>query len=220
LFPPELFIFVEGEADKIALPRLCRRALKHLLGSAEWSRQPLGMRECWKVGHVGNLVANGYEKWRRHLGNAARMQASAVLLILDGDRLSQGCPVAAARRLVAAAGESGAGSKFSLAVVFAMQEIESWFIPDAKNLLGRDAKATLGEIPGDPEKSPRDAKGWFKANRVGGYGPTANCGDFAERVDLRTVEGAGLRSFQRFENALIQIHTAAYTGKHSATPSG
>jgi hypothetical protein len=218
--PPKLFLFAEGEADVTAIPRLCRRALKHCLGDEKWSGQPLEMCECWRVGHYGNLLANRYERWRRYLGIAARMQASAVLLILDGDRLRQECPVTAARRLVAAADELGAGSKFSLAVVFAMQEIESWFIPDAKNLLGRDAKATMDDIPGDPEKSPRDAKGWFAANRVGGYGPTANCGDFAERVDLKTVEDAGLRSFRRFENALIELHTAAYTGKHQATPSG
>lgn len=88
------------------------------------------------------------------------------------------CAMRAAQILVQEAREVGTGRRFSLAVVFACQEFESWFVVAANSLVGKsfpDGRIILPEavsdIPPCPESSPRDAKGWLNKKIPTGYNP-------------------------------------------------
>lgn len=113
---------------------------------------------------------------------------------------------------------------FSVGVVFAMQEIESWFIADAETLIGsgtahagrRGKKILFPE--GDLEKSPRDAKRWLSENMPGGYKPTIDQSEFARLLNIQKVRSHNLRSFRRFEHAVTDLFYAAISGPHIASP--
>ncbi len=215
---PNIFVFVEGKGDVDAAPILCRRVLRDLLGD-KWNEHPLKFGQGWRVGHLRKLTAGNYAKWVRITKAALNSRASGILLLLDGDSLNGHCPADEARKLVhKVVADCGAGKAISVAVVFAMQEIESWFMPDADRLVGPRGGPPI-ELPEDMEAAPRDAKSWFKTRREGGYLPTANQRDFAERVNIQTVRGHKLRSFKRFEHALVELYEAACGGQPVATPA-
>jgi hypothetical protein len=84
----------------------------------------------------------------------------------------------------------GAGKTFSVPVVFARQEFETWLIAGVASLAGRrlpdgrliepNAKAPDGDL----ELSPRDAKGWLRAIVEEGYKPTRDQAALTTLVDL------------------------------------
>ena len=129
-----------------------------------------------------------------------------------------------AGQLATLARDIGGGSVFSVAVVIARAEMESWFLAGADSLKGgRDGNGLLlkdnSQAPtGDLESSPRAAKGWLNKNMPLGYKPTADQIRLAHRVDLKLIRERKLRSFQRFENAIAQIQSALTSGRHIATP--
>jgi hypothetical protein len=217
-----IFPFAEGQGDAAAIQILAQRVLKDN-EPEKLATNPVHIQEAWRVGHVQNLLTTDASKWIRFLKAATRKRASAVLLVLDGDRLGGQCPVDTARKLAYIAKQQGAGVKFSVAVVFAMQEVESWFIADAVALLGGPAGRTKKSSPivlpeCDLEKSPRDAKRWLSENMPNGYMPTIHQVDFARLVDFQRIRARNLRSFQRFEQAVVQLFNAVHSGSHIATP--
>lgn len=223
---PKIFPFVEGQGDTAAIQILTRRVLEDCM-PGKLAAQPVDISKPWRVVHVQNLLKSekGVEagKWIRFLKTATRQGASAVLLVLDGDSLGGKCPADTARKLAGIAKQQGAGVGFSVAVVFAMQEIETWFIPDAEALLGGFAGHTKSSSPivlpvGDLEKSPRDAKGWLSEKMPNGYKPTTDQYDFAEKVNLQRIRVRNLRSFRRFEKAVLELFDAVHSGRHIATP--
>jgi hypothetical protein len=220
---PKIIPFVEGQGDVQALPILVKRVLVNILG-AQFSANPVDICDAWRVGHLNKLQASGCAQWIRLLGVAGRNGASAVLLVLDGDNLGKLCPVEVARALSKSAQVSGAAVGFSVGVVFAMQEMESWFIADAQALsLSLNTQPLrrvkpLTAIPDNPEHGPRDAKGWLSHNMPDGYKPTIHQAEFARRLDIHTVRSQNLRSFRRFEHAVQQLYTAVVSGSHVATP--
>ena len=184
----------------------------------------------WKMvcnspfGHLARLQASGSGRWTHYLNTAWRSGASAVLLVVGGDSLKDQCPLEAAKSLIKSAVPCGSGTGFSVGIVFAMQEMESWFIADAQALSLslntqplRRAKS-LGAILNNPEHSPRDAKGWLANNMPDGYKPTVHQAEFARRLNINAVRLQTPRSFQRFEHAVQQLYTAVVSGSHVATP--
>lgn len=143
-----LVLFVEGEGDALAVPILVKRLLTEL---DAWDCLFLDPHTFVTKG-VNRLVKDGCRNWLRWLGAAAlRGQLGAVLLVLDGDL-------------------------FSVAVVFACREYESWLIAgveslSGKRLMGGLAGVRAGTHPpeGDLEASLRDAKGWLKKVMESGY---------------------------------------------------
>ncbi len=220
---PKIVAFVEGHGDEKAVPILAKGVLKDIAAGSPVSSPVNISHEAWRVGHHHKLLKQEGKEWIRLLGTAVKRGAAAVLLVLDGDRLENQCPVEQARRLVELAKSCGAGKIFSVAVVFAMQEIESWFIPDADALLKDGAwspnrRGQIISVPGDPEKSPRDAKRWLSENMADGYKPTIHQAEFAKRLNIATVRSQNLRSFRRFENAVTALSLAVISGEHVATP--
>ena len=173
--------FGEGEGEEKSLPVLIKRLAPRDLAPSD-DRGPVVVRDAWRVGHLQKLQKDDWRAWRDHLKRASRMaHTAAVLLVLDGDRPGAVgtpgmCPGAVAQQMIVAAAETGAGVTFSLAVVIALREVESWFVAGAESLKGPDIDGRPGleptaQIPGgNLELSLRNAKGWLNYNIHHGVG--------------------------------------------------
>jgi hypothetical protein len=131
----------------------------------------------------------------------------------------------AAGLLAAEAKKVGAGRLFSVAIVFACLEFESWLIAGAESLVGttfsdgrREILKLHEAVPENPEKAPRNAKGWFNKTFVTGYRPTRDQAELTRLVDLQVVRARRMRSFQRLEAAIDELVTAVRSGNHVVTP--
>jgi len=186
-----------------------------------------------RVGEYSKVSKGDFSEWRRLLQAAAkRKHCAGCILLLDGDSRTRVddqpfCAMRAARHLAAEARKVGGGSLFSVAIVFACMEFESWLIAGASSLVGESfsdgRKAIAGmstEVPTDPESAPRDAKGWFRSIMgIGGYKPTRDQAEMTLLVDLDAIRGHQMRSFRRLESALRQLVDAIRSGDHLVTPS-
>ncbi len=221
--------FGEGEGEELSLPTLIKRVLRESIVMGDNASEIHVEPRAWRVGHLEKLRKDNGQYWKNKLRLACQKKASAVLLLLDGDHPSNlgtppHCAGTVAAQLATLAREVGAGHVFSVAVVIARAEMESWFLAGADSLkgvrdgngllLGENSRAPMGNL----ESSPRDAKGWLNINMPLGYKPTADQIRLAHRVDLKLIRDRKLRSFQRFENAVAQIQTALTSGQHIATP--
>jgi hypothetical protein len=218
-------IFVEGEGEADAVPKLVKQLLTY---QGAWDVLALDP-DPFRVGHVNKLVKDHYREWTRKLAaSLKRRDLGGVLLLLDGDaKKVEGhafCAAKVAKSLANEAISLGAGTTFSVAVVFATQEYETWLIAGIESLAGKrlpdgrmideNAKAPAGNL----EEAPRDAKGWFSGVVEGGYKPTRDQAALTDLVDLEVVRQRGLRSFQRLESAIAGLVAAIRTESHVATP--
>jgi hypothetical protein len=223
-----LVLFVEGPGDAQAVPVLVGKLCTPL---NPWDVLTLD-KDPFEVGSLGKLTADGHRNWIRWLKAAAKRPAlGGVLLLLDGDvRLGRGqvfCAITAARELATAAREAGAGSIFSVAVVFACREYESWLIAGIQSLAGQviaggeQQGVPEGTMPpaGNLEEDPRDAKGWLHDCLALGYKPTRDQEPLTRAVDLEPIRQRALRSFRRLESALEQLVIAIRTGQHISSPA-
>lgn len=225
--PKRLVLLVEGQGDVAAAPVLLKRLLHeyNAFDNVILDEKPL------RVGEYSKISKNDFGEWRRLLGAAAkRKNVGGCLLLLDGDsRMKVSgqpfCAMRAAQRLVEEARTVGAGRVFSVAVVFACMEFESWLIAGAKSLAGRqfsdgrkEVPDTIEAVPRDPESGPRDAKGWFRQLMKSGYSPTRDQVELTRLVDLSLVRQQGMRSFRRLECAVGELVAAIRSGTHAVTP--
>ena len=151
------------------------------------------------------------------------------MLILDGDIETVGgkafCAAEVAKSLAGEAMHVGAGQTFSVAVVFATQEYETWLIAGIASLAGQrlpDGRVISSDAKppeGDLEASPRDAKGWLRAVVEGGYKPTRDQAELTRLVDLGVVRGRNLRSFRRLECAVSSLLVAIRGSRPIVSPS-
>lgn len=222
-----LVLLVEGEGDVEAVPALVKRLLPaEAYSSVSLDPHPL------RVGGVTHVSRRDYAEWRRFLGVALkRGNVGGCLLLLDGDAGQlHGKPFCSrdiAMRLVREAHSLGAGRAFSLAVVFACMEFESWLLAGAQSLLGKDLSGGRPgldlETPiptGNFELAPRDAKLWFRTYLPGGYKESVDQLPLTQLVDPNEIRSKGPRSFRRLENALHELVTAIRSSTPVATPAG
>jgi hypothetical protein len=225
--PKRLVLFVEGQGDVQAAPILLNRLLSEYGAFDVVFSDP----DPFRVGEYSRISKDGFAHWRRFLQAASRRASfGGCLLLLDGDSQAkvQGlpfCAMRAARLLAAEAQVVGAGRLFSVAVVFACMEFESWLIAGVNSLLGRrfsDGRKELPEaiekIPPDPEAAPRDAKGWFGRIMETGYRPARDQTELTRLVDINLIRKQDMRSFRRLESAVKQLVEAIRSGKHVVTP--
>jgi hypothetical protein len=220
-----IVLFVEGEGEAEAMPRLVKRLLTE---SNAWDAVSLD-ENPFRVGEVNKLVKGEYQEWKRKLAaSLKRRKVGGVLLLLDGDikKSETGvfCAAEVAKSLAREAAEVGGGKIFSVAVVFVRQEFESWLIAGIESLAGkslpdgrvvnRDAKPPDGDL----EESPRDAKGWLNKVVDGGYKPTRDQAPLTEMIDLQSIRARNLRSFRRLEAALLELVSAIRNDKPVTTP--
>jgi Domain of unknown function (DUF4276) len=221
-----LILFVEGEGEADAVPRLVRRLLT---AQGDWHDVLLDDRP-FRVGSIDKLVKADFRDWKRFLGaSLKRPDVGGVLLILDGDIEQVGgkafCAAALAKSLAGAAIHVGAGRTFSVAVVFARQEYETWLIAGIASLAGRrlpdgrliDSNARAPE--GNLEAGPRNAKGWLSKIVEGGYKPTRDQAAFTKVVDIEVIRARKLRSFRRLESAVSSLREAIRSNTPIVSPS-
>jgi Domain of unknown function (DUF4276) len=221
-----LILFVEGEGEADAVPTLVRRLLTE---QGDWYDVLLD-DSPFRVGSVDKLVKADFHDWKRFLrASLKRPNVGGVLLILDGDIAKVAgkdfCAAAVAKSLVGAAMHVGAGETFSVAVVFARQEYETWLIAGVASLAGQrlpDGRLIVSNAKapdGDLELSPRDAKGWLRAIVEGGYKPTRDQAALTRLVDLEVIRARKLRSFRRLESAVSSLREAIRCNSPIVSPS-
>jgi hypothetical protein len=220
-----IVLFVEGEGEADAVPRLVKRLLAE---QKAWDAVSLD-EDTFRVGEVTKLVKNMYYEWKRKLAaSLKRRNVGGVLLVLDGDTRKvagdEFCAANVARSLASESVSVGGGVSFSVAVVFARQEYESWLIAGIDSLAGKrlpDGRliAKSAKTPeGDLEERPRDAKSWLGKIVEGGYKPTRDQAALTDLLDLEPVRARKLRSFRRLEAAVVGLVSAIREQKHIATP--
>ncbi len=223
-----LLLLVEGQGDVAAAPVLLKRLLAEYGAFDSVIPDP----RPWCVKGYSKIARENFAEWHRYLGTAAKAgDLGGCILLLDGDSKWDAerqpfCAMRAARRLGAEAQEAGAGRLFSLAVVFACKEFESWLIAGAESLVGKafsDRRKGVTEIttviPSDPEFSPRDAKGWLNhLMKNTGYSPSRDQAELTRLVDLAMIRQK-MRSFRRLESAVRGIVEAIRSGSHVVTPT-
>ena len=133
-----IVLFVEGEGEAEAVPKLVKQLLTEQKAWDAISLDPAPFR----VGEVNKLVKNKYHEWKRKLGaSLKRRNVGGVLLVLDGDvKKVEGdtfCAAKVAKSLASEAASVGGGVTFSIGVVFARQEYESWLIAGIESLAGQ-----------------------------------------------------------------------------------
>ena len=158
---------------------------------------------------------------------------AGCLVLLDGDcdfcrDRQRFCARHAAIDLAAAARNAGGGTLFSVAVVFACQEFESWLIAGIESLAGQPL--SYGRVlidnydpgrvafPPELEAAPRNAKGWLSQIAKTGYKPTRDQEELTRFVDLDAIRAKRLRGFRRFEDAVRQLVAAIQSGQKCLTP--
>lgn len=220
-----LVLFVEGEGESEAAPKLVKQLMTE---QNAWDAVFLDL-DPFRVGQVTKLVKQEYREWKQKLAACLkRRNVGGVLVILDGDFERLGsvkfCAANAAKALAKEATALGAGIKFSVAVVFARQEFESWLIAGVESMAGKslaDGRKIASDVKapdGDLENSPRDAKGWFRKIVEGGYRPTRDQAALTELVELQSIRSRGLRTFKRLESAVSQLIASIRSDTHVATP--
>lgn len=223
-----LTLLVEGDGDVRAVPVLINQLLDKHGGKTElYTDNPM------RVGNLFHLVTKGSEaEWLRYVAVAAkRKDLGGILLLIDGDcdnmivRMSSGdtnfCAWKIAAALVHRATEVGAGTHFSLAVVFARQEYESWLIAgvsDQELCLKANVSPLDKEKLEKLEKTPRGAKEWLTKSRRDGYKPTRHQEGLTRKLDLQILSQR-MRSFRHLENAVKLFIEAIRTEKHVLIPT-
>jgi hypothetical protein len=227
-----LVLFAEGVGDVAALPFLTAQLLTELNA---WDVVFLD-EKVFRVGGLEKLTGSKSGNWPRFLAAAAkRPDLGGVLVVLDGDhkhmRLSSDkaekfCAAIAGRFLAQASRDVGGGQLFSVAVVFACQEYESWLIAGVESLAGKrfpDRREGIRQnvtVPeSDIEKAPRNAKGWLGDNMLASYKPSIDQRQLTELVDLNEIRSRNLRSFSRFEKAIRELIDSIRTGNPIVTPA-
>jgi hypothetical protein len=228
--PKRLVLFVEGEGDAEAVPLLVKRLLNDI-DPSPWDCLFLD-NDVMRVGGVPALTGRREAEWARFIGAACRRpRLGGILLVLDGDVPPAGqrvfCPGEVGRDLSRRAREAGAGSLFSVASVFALQEYESWLIGGVESLAGRplpDGRPGIRagtQAPDDLERTIRGAKQWLGRHMESRtYKETLDQEALTRLLieDLGPLRQYGMTSFLRLERALRQLVDGIRSGNHIATP--
>ncbi len=227
-----LVIVGEGHGETAALPILIRR----LLREKDAGQLLFVDDDVIRTHEAASLVKWDKQKnrpdygvWISRVALASRRSIlGAVLAVFDGDSKvfpagsgTPFCAATAAKSMTAAAVDAGAGKVFSLAVVFACVEFETWIIAGAESLAGQSFKDGRPALPagmkfpaGPPESH---GKRWLEEH-CPGYRPTRDQGPLTELIDFNIVREKKLRSFARLEHAVEQILTAVGNGDFIKTP--
>ena len=227
-----LVILGEGHGEVSALPVLARKVLREkdseqrlfVDGDIIRTGNPLGLV---KWDRQQNKADD--KEWLRYIRIAAhRSNLGGILAVFDGDANkfpaganSPFCAATAAKSMALAAAQIGAGRIFSIAVVFACIEYESWIIAGAESLAGksfRDGRSVLQRDVVFPADNPEShGKRWLEKN-CPGYRPHRDQRLLTELLDLGVVRNKRLRSFSRLDHAIDQILEAVSKDSYIATP--
>ena len=228
-----LVLLGEGHGEVSALPVLARKLLKE----KDPDKRLFADEEVIRAHNAAGLIRwdkqgnePDHREWIRSVRLAARRpNLGGILAIFDGDAKTfpagsplPFCPATAAKSMAVAAVDAGAGKIFSLAVVFACVEYESWIIAGVESLAGKSLKDGRRPLPPGvkfPSGAPEShGKGWLERN-CPGYRPTRDQRALTELVDLSVVRAKKLRSFARLDHAIDQLLEAVKNGSFISTPN-
>jgi hypothetical protein len=223
-----LTLMVEGHGDQGGAYELVRNLISGMRPDA-WQRTILDQNTL-RIGEVRSLFKDKYKQWCRYIQIALKThKCDGILAIIDGDADRIGgkpfCAAEVAIGLATVAKSLGAGNSFSLGVVIAQKEFESWLIAGVQSLAGKKLShgrsgVNAGTVPpdGNLEQFPRDAKRWLAAHMAQGYKPTSDQAELSRNVDLSVIRERNMRSFRRFEAAVLSMIGALDTGGHIVSP--
>lgn len=226
-----LVLMGEGEGERQSLVVLVKKLLVPL---APWDVLHLDP-DVITVGDLPGLLSQrrGQDKtkWLARLRYAMiRANLGGILVVLDGDAKRRAletafCARDQAKQLAALARSEGAGALFSLAVVFACKEYESWLIAGVESLAGKPLKEGVEGIArgtkppgGDLEQAPRDAKQWLSDHMKVKYRPSRDQAHFTDLVNWDLVRKREMRSFRRLEDAIKQLVAGIRSGQPLNSP--
>jgi hypothetical protein len=227
-----LVLLREGHGETTALPILTRRLLaeKNANGILFVDNDVIRARDASTlVKWDKRQNKSDYTEWLRRVALAKkRPNLGGILAVFDGDARTfpagaafDFCAATAAKAMSLAASEEGAGKIFSLAIVFACVEYETWIIASAESLVGKtldDGRLVLPFHLKVPRDDPEcHGKGWLEAN-CPGYRPARDQGPLTELMDLKIIRSKNLRSFRRLENALTQLIQSVTGNCYISTP--
>ena len=227
-----LVIIGEGHGEVSALPILAKRILQE----KDAERRLFVDEDIIRAHNPSGLVKWNkerqqpeFEEWFKRIRIAVRKpNLGGILAVFDGDAkkfpagaTSPFCAATAAKLMAESAIKIGAGKNFSLAIVFACVEFETWIIAGTESLVGKFFRDGRPILPGNvtfPGGVPEShGKKWLEKN-CPGYRPRRDQGPLTELIDLGVVRKRNLRSFSRLEKALDQLLQAVTKDSHIATP--
>jgi len=225
-----LVLIGEGRGETAALPTLAARLLRDT-GAAD-VLYPYG--NVMRLGNISGLMTQKttpgqweLSKWLNYLHAAAKQpDLGAVLTVFDGDAKvfpagsqTPFCPCEVASRMALAAADAGAGHTFSLAVVFACTEFETWLVAGMDPVAALPKGMTLNKNTLFPQGDfQKYNKGWLETYLQPHYRPALHQKPLTSALNLELVRSRKLSSFRRMEHALDQLVTAVRTGRHVSTP--
>jgi hypothetical protein len=224
-----LVLLGEGQGDEAALPVLVRKLLrdKDPAGNVFVDRDLI--RDSNPVRWDREQKRPDFTRWLARVNIAARRgNVAGIIAVYDGDAPTfppgsgtSFCARDAARTMAQAAVEAGAGKIFSLAVVFACVEFESWIVAGIESLAGKRFHDGRPALPpglrfpaGDSESH---GKRWLEQH-IPAYRPAQHQSVLTDLLDIDIVRAKNLRSFRRLEHAIQQVIDAAASGTHIVTP--
>jgi hypothetical protein len=203
-----LVLLGEGQGDEAALPVLVRKLLLERNRGRDFFADKDVIRGVSYMKWNKEAGRPDYTKWSSRVAATSRRgNLGGVLAVYDGDApvfpagtKTPFCAADAAKVLAHAAADAGAGRTFSLAVVFACTEYESWIIAGIDSLTGKrysDGRAALPPGLTFPAGNcEAHGKKWLEQH-FPGYRPTRDQGALTDLLDLAVVRAKGLRSFCR-----------------------
>jgi len=228
-----LVLFTEGRGDRDSVPALVSRLLaRHNAQDCLFvDPKPYNAQNLGKLlkRHPGQEATN----WVRWLGAASKKpNAAAVLLVLDGDAervndpdyrrrfgTDRFCPYRAAAHLIAMAHQQGAALDLSVAVAFAIKEIEAWALCAIEQMAGSDlgggVRIPAGLTPPHDPNRLRSAKQWLQ-RRIE-YKPSQHQKALLGNLPLEIVRERS-RSFRHLDHVVDQLVHACRAGTRVYCP--
>ncbi len=208
-----LVLLVEGHGDVTAVPTLAAKVLADL--PVEFQGHSFVDPAAIRIGGLEKFTGRLRQKWHTTLELALlRPNVGGILLVVDGDSDEMEdaafCALDAARALSERTKQTGAGTIFSLAIVFLQKEFESILISAAGQLPGIVQNYQLPPVI----EGIRDAKGWLDKYLIGGYDPVRDQNNLTKAVKDWEGVRSQHRSFRRFESAIRQTVSAIALGVH------
>lgn len=203
----KIYVIVEGhgEADAPAVgqqPAAIVLLVKMLQSLAVWDLFPA--KRPWRMASCGDFYPDTENLLRALTAHREYDDCAGVLVLFDLEDAGP-CEIGPA---VAQQIRGQGPWPFSIAVVCAHREYESWFLASLATIHPDHA------IPENPE-APRDAKGWLK--REFGYREVRDQAGYTQALDVE-LAAQNSRSFQRLCHAIKQLVQAHTAGQHVVTP--
>ena len=221
--PKRLVIFAEGQGGVQSTKRLV-----HKLLARHQAKEALFVDDhVIQLGGLTSLVNRGGESdWVSKVKAAhKRGNVGAMLLVLDGDfsgksfQTTEGklpfCAKTYASLLAKRAREAGAGNLFSLGVVIARAEFESWLIAGCPELTKQCQPHENADFL---ENGMKGAKKWISERTKGPYKPTRHQDEWTGRINLDTPLLNNMRSFKRMCHAIEELVQSVREGRFVCTP--